>query len=38
MALERTGNGYLVDPSIWSEEVMFEMAKEDAIVILIDKT
>jgi hypothetical protein len=22
MALERTGNGYLVDPSIWSEEVM----------------
>jgi ribosomal protein L11 methylase PrmA len=31
MALERTGNGYLVDPSIWSEEVMFDMAKEDDI-------
>jgi tRNA 2-thiouridine synthesizing protein E len=29
MALDRTGNGYLVDPTIWSEEVMFEMAKED---------
>ncbi len=31
MALERTGNGYLVNPNIWSEEVMFEMAKEDGI-------
>lgn len=29
MALERTGNGYLVDPTIWSEEIMYEMAKED---------
>jgi tRNA 2-thiouridine synthesizing protein E len=27
--LDRTGNGYLVDPSIWSLEVMHEMAKED---------
>ena len=31
MALERTGNGYLVDPSIWSEDIMFEMAKEDGM-------
>ena len=29
MALNRTGNGYLEDPSIWSEEIMHEMAKED---------
>ena len=29
MSLERTSNGYLVDPSIWTEEIMFEMAKED---------
>ncbi len=29
MALERTDNGYLVDPSIWTEEIMYEMAKED---------
>jgi tRNA 2-thiouridine synthesizing protein E len=29
MALERTGNGYLVDPSIWTEEIMYELAKED---------
>ena len=29
MTLERTGNGYLVDPSIWTEEIMHEMAKED---------
>ncbi len=28
MALERTGNGYLVDPTIWTEEIMHEMAKE----------
>jgi TusE/DsrC/DsvC family sulfur relay protein len=27
--LERTGNGYLVNPDQWSEEIMFEMAKED---------
>ena len=31
--LERTSNGYLVDPSIWSEEIMHEMAKEDDIVL-----
>ena len=31
MALDRTGNGYLVDPSIWSEEIMHEMATEDEI-------
>ena len=29
MGLERTGNGYLVDPTIWTEEIMHEMAKED---------
>jgi tRNA 2-thiouridine synthesizing protein E len=29
MGLDRTGNGYLVDPTIWSKEVMHEMAKED---------
>jgi len=31
--LERTSTGYLVDPSIWSEEIMHEMAKEDDIVL-----
>jgi tRNA 2-thiouridine synthesizing protein E len=31
MALDRTGNGYLVDPSIWTEEIMHEMATEDEI-------
>lgn len=31
MSLDRTGNGYLVDPSIWTLEVMYEMAKEDEI-------
>lgn len=31
MSLDRTGNGYLVDPSIWSLEVMSEMATEDGI-------
>jgi tRNA 2-thiouridine synthesizing protein E len=31
MSLDRTGNGYLVDPSIWSEEIMHEMATEDEI-------
>jgi len=31
--LDRTGNGYLEDPTIWSEEIMFEMAKEDDIVL-----
>lgn len=29
MSLERTGNGYLVDPTIWSEEIMQQMAEED---------
>jgi tRNA 2-thiouridine synthesizing protein E len=29
MSLDRTGNGYLVDPSIWSLDVMQEMATED---------
>ena len=29
--LARTGNGYLEDPSIWSLEVMSEMATEDGI-------
>jgi len=31
--LDRTGNGYLVDPSIWSKEVMMEMAEEDDITL-----
>jgi TusE/DsrC/DsvC family sulfur relay protein len=31
MALDRTSNGYLVEPDIWSEDIMFEMAKEDEI-------
>jgi tRNA 2-thiouridine synthesizing protein E len=31
MALDRTCNGYLVEPDIWSEEIMLEMAKEDDI-------
>jgi tRNA 2-thiouridine synthesizing protein E len=29
MALDRTGNGYLEDATTWTEEIMFEMAKED---------
>ncbi len=29
MTLDRTGNGYLVDPSIWTEEIMHKMATED---------
>lgn len=33
MALDRTGNGYLVDPSIWTEEIMHEMATEDEITL-----
>jgi len=33
MSLERTSNGYLVDPTIWSEEVMLEMAKEDDLTL-----
>jgi len=31
MSLDRTSNGYLTDPTIWSEEVMLEMASEDNI-------
>ena len=31
MGLERTGNGYLVDPTIWTEEIMHEMAKGDGM-------
>ena len=27
--LQRTSNGYLVNPDEWDEEVMMEMAKED---------
>jgi len=33
MNLERDGDGFLKDPSIWSEEVMYEMAKEDGFEI-----
>ncbi len=33
MGLERTGNGYLVDPTIWSEEIMHDMAKEDELTL-----
>lgn len=29
MTLERDGDGYLLDMSVWSEEVMHEMAAED---------
>jgi tRNA 2-thiouridine synthesizing protein E len=31
MSLNRTGNGYLVDPSIWTIEIMHKMAIEDEI-------
>jgi len=31
--LDRTSNGYLEDPTIWSEEIMHEMAKEDDITL-----
>ena len=33
MGIERTGNGYLVDPTQWSLEVMHEMAKEDDVTL-----
>ncbi len=33
MSLDRTGNGYLVDPTTWSLDVMHEMAKEDEITL-----
>jgi len=29
MSLARTSNGYLTDPTQWSEKIMHEMAKED---------
>ena len=31
--LDRTGNGYLVDPTEWSLEIMHEMATEDKITL-----
>ncbi len=31
--LERTSNGYLVDPTEWSLEIMHEMATEDEIIL-----
>jgi tRNA 2-thiouridine synthesizing protein E len=31
--LERTSNGYLVDPTEWSLEIMYEMATEDEIIL-----
>lgn len=37
MALELTGNGYLVDPSIWTEEVMHELAQLDDNFVLTDE-
>jgi TusE/DsrC/DsvC family sulfur relay protein len=33
MALERTGNGYLVNPDEWTVEIMHEMAREDDFVL-----
>ncbi len=33
MALDRTGNGYLVDQDQWSEAIMYEMAAEDDFAI-----
>jgi len=29
MSIDRTSNGYLVDPSIWNTDVMYEMAEQD---------
>ncbi len=29
MAIERDGDGYLTDMNAWTEEVMYEMAKQD---------
>jgi tRNA 2-thiouridine synthesizing protein E len=31
--LDRTGNGYLVDPTEWSLEIMHEMATEDKVTL-----
>ena len=31
--LDRTGNGYLVDPTEWSLEIMHEMATEDDVTL-----
>jgi tRNA 2-thiouridine synthesizing protein E len=33
MGLDRTGNGYLVDPTQWSLDVMHAMAKEDDVTL-----
>jgi tRNA 2-thiouridine synthesizing protein E len=33
MNIERTTNGYLIDPTTWSVSVMKEMAKEDEFVL-----
>jgi len=33
MSLDRTGNGYLVDPTIWTEEIMHQMATEDDVTL-----
>ncbi len=33
MTLDRTSNGYLVEPSIWNEEIMLAMAAEDNIAL-----
>jgi tRNA 2-thiouridine synthesizing protein E len=29
MSIERTQNGYLVDPDVWDTDVMYEMAEQD---------
>lgn len=33
MALERNADGFLIDPSIWTRDVMLEMAAEDGFEI-----
>jgi len=33
MSLDRTGNGYLVDPTIWTEKIMHQMATEDDVTL-----
>ena len=33
MSLDRTGNGYLIDPTIWTTDVMLQMAEEDGITL-----
>jgi len=34
--LERDGDGFLKDPSVWTKEVMYEMAFEDRFCITVD--